>query len=32
MEKNSLKKIGRRDFLKISGLTAVGILAGYTHM
>jgi predicted amidohydrolase YtcJ len=32
MEKNGLKRIGRRDFLKISGLTTVGILAGYTHI
>ncbi len=32
MEKNSFKKIGRRDFLKISGLTTVGLLAGYTRI
>ena len=30
MEKNSLKKIGRRDFLKISGLTAAGVFIGCT--
>jgi predicted amidohydrolase YtcJ len=32
MEKSALKRIGRRDFLKISGLTTVGILAGYPYI
>ena len=32
MEKEALKRIGRRDFLKISGLTAVGILSGYSRI
>jgi predicted amidohydrolase YtcJ len=32
MEKNTLKRIGRRDFLRISGLTAAGLLAGCTRI